>query len=254
MDRPIALVTGASSGIGRAFAVALASRGHDIVAVARNETSLKELAATVDTDVEVLAADLTDGTDLARVETRLADDVAPIDLLVNNAGYGTSGRFAELPVDREENEVALNVVALMRLTHAAVGPMTRRGRGGIIQVSSISGLAPTPGVATYAGTKAFVVNFGLSLREELRGTGVKTTVLCPGFTRTEFQQRANYDTSGLPSFLSQSSEQVVAAALRALETNKALCIPGAHNKAAYVLTKVLPDSIVRVVARRFSGI
>ena len=254
VSSPTALVTGASSGIGRAFAVALAGRGHDIVAVARNEAAMKELAGSVGTNVEVLAADLTDAGDLRRVEARLADRDRPVDLLVNNAGYGTTGRFADLPIDSEENEIALNVVALVRLTHAALGPMTARGQGAIVHVSSIAGFAPAPGVATYGGTKAFVVNFGLSLRDELRGTGVRSMVLCPGFTRTEFQERADYDTKGIPSFLSQSPEQVVSAALRALERGTGLCVPGVHNKAAHVLTKVMPDSIVRLVARRFGGI
>jgi len=254
MTSPTALVTGASSGIGRAFAVALARRGHGIVAVARNEAALKELAAELATDVEVLPADLTDGADLRRVEARLADKTRPVDLLVNNAGYGTTGRFTELPVDGEENEIDLNVVALVRLTHAALGPMTARGAGAVVHVSSIAGFAPAPGVATYSGTKAFVINFGLSLREELRGTGVQSMVLCPGFTRTDFQARASYDVSGLPRFLSQSSEQVVTAALRGLHRGTGLCIPGVHNKAAYVLSKVMPDGLVRLVARRFGGI
>ncbi|MDQ1533791.1 MAG: uncharacterized protein QOF28_1552, partial [Actinomycetota bacterium] len=183
-----ALVTGASAGIGAEFVSQLASRGNDVVLVARDAARLEalatELGARHRVQTEVLVADLTDPAQLACIEDRLTDRARPVDVLVNNAGFGTNGRFSELDRDIETREVNLNVVALVRLTHAALGPMTERGSGGVLNVSSLAGGQPTPGNATYGATKAFVTSFTQSVREELRGTGVKITLVCPGFTRT----------------------------------------------------------------------
>jgi short-subunit dehydrogenase len=148
-----ALVTGASSGIGAAFARSLAARGHDLVVVARSKGDLDELAASVAVEVEVIAADLATVEGVALVEPRLRDGV---DLLVNNAGFGTTGKFAELPIEEEDREIRLNVLALTRLTGAAVPGMVARGRGGVVHVASIAAFQPTPGTATYGGTKAYV--------------------------------------------------------------------------------------------------
>jgi short-subunit dehydrogenase len=197
---------------------------------------------------EVLVADLTDSTQLATVEDRLTDQARPVDVLVNNAGFATNGRFSELDRDIETREVSLNVVALVRLTHAALGPMTERGSGGVLNVSSLAGGQPTPGNATYGATKAFVTSFTQSVREELRGTGVKVTVVCPGFTRTEFQARAGIDSSKVPGFLWQSAEEVAAGALAALEQNKAVYVPGTLNRMAAGLVSVLPDALTRRAA------
>ena len=154
--------------------------------------SRRSSARGIGVATEVLVADLTDPAQLAKVEARLADRDRPIDVLVNNAGFGTNGRLHELDRDTETREVNLNVVALVRLTHAALGPMVERGSGGVLNVSSLAGMQPTPGNATYGATKAFVSSFTQSVHEELRGTGVKVTVVCPGFTRTEFQVRAGH--------------------------------------------------------------
>ena len=216
---------------------------------ARDADRLKQLADEVETDVEVLPADLTEADDLAAVEARLRQGDRPVDVLINNAGFGTTGKLVDLPIDGEDREIRLNVLALTRLTHAALPGMLARRKGGIIQVSSIAAFQPAAGNATYAGTKAFVVNFGVSVREELRGTGVHHTVLCPGLTRTEFQERANYDTGHLPSVAWMSAESVVDTALKALAANKPLCVPGVPNKAAYVLGKVFPGPVVRAVSR-----
>src|SRR2546423_13806442 len=151
MARPFALVTGASSGIGRAFAYALSNRGHDLVVVARDEGRLKELADELHvrhgTEVEVLTADLTDDDDVARVETRGADDGRPVDLLVNNAGFGVNGRFVDQPVDAADGQIRLNVLAVTRLTHAVLPGMVRRGRGGGVDVGALGAFVPGPGVA-----------------------------------------------------------------------------------------------------------
>lgn len=252
MGKPVALVTGASSGIGAAFAHALAARGDDLVVVARDETRLEQLAETLEkghgTAVEVLAADLTSKKGMAVVEARLESAEPPIDLLVNNAGMGTFGKFSELPRETEARVIRLNVLALAQLSHAALPGMIERGRGGIINVSSLAGHQPTPLNATYGGTKAFVTSFSHALHEELRGTGVKVTVVCPGFTRTEFQERAGLDSGSVPSFMWQKPEAVVEAALRAYEHGRAVCIPGALNQAGAVFSSAMPAGITRRIA------
>jgi uncharacterized protein len=247
-----ALVTGASAGIGTAFATRLATRGDGLVLVARDRDRLESLAADLNTrygvPAEVLVADLTAPAQLAIVEARLGDRDRPVDVLVNNAGFGTNGRFHELDRDIETREVALNVVALVRLTHAALAPMVERGSGGVLNVSSLAGGQPTPANATYGATKAFVTSFTQSAHEELRGTGVKITAVCPGFTRTEFQERAGFDSSKVPGFLWQSAEEVAAGALAALDQNRALYVPGTLNRLTAGVVSVLPDAVTRRVA------
>ena len=246
------LITGASAGIGTAFASQLAARGDAVVLVARDgerlESLAKELGTRYGVATEVIVADLTDPSQLATVEARLADRDQPVDVLVNNAGFGTNGRLHELDRDTEAREVNLNVVALVRLTHAALGPMVERGRGGVLNVSSLAGGQPTPGNATYGATKAFVSSFTQSVHEELRGTGVKITVVCPGFTRTEFQERAGIDSSKVPGFLWQSAEEVAAGALDALEHNRAVYVPGTLNRMTANMVSVLPDAVTRRAA------
>jgi len=249
--RPVALVTGASSGIGEAFAVALAQRGRDVVVVARRADVLGDLATRLRTDpgveVEVLAADLAAEAGVATVVERLGDPNRPVDLLVNNAGVGTMGRFWELPVEKEAAEVALNVVAVMRLTHAALGPMVARGRGGVINVSSISAYQPIPLHATYGATKAFVSSFTNAVHEELRGTGVKAMAVAPGYTRTGFQADG-FDPKGLPDMVWQQPDEVVATALKAYDRGRAVCVTGVINVATVAATSILPAGITRKVA------
>jgi len=252
--RHVALVTGASSGIGDAFARQLAARGHDLVAVARDVDRLERLAAELaeahGTRTEVMGADLTAAADLARIEARVADPAQPIDLLVNNAGFGTYGRMWEIDVDDETREVALNVIAPTRLTHAALGGMVERGRGGVINVASIAAYQPNPSMATYGATKAYIVNFTQAVHEELRGTGAKAMVLCPGFTRTEFQSRAGISESAVPKLLWQSAEACVAAALRDYDRGRAVCLPSAINTAGTAMLRITPSVISRKIAAR----
>ena len=243
-----AVVTGASAGIGLAFAERLAREHYDLVLVARNRTRLEELAKRLQEErgvgVEVLTADLSRADDLRRVEARIADDPT-LDLVVNNAGFGTQGRFAELPIEREEEEVRLNVVALVRLTHAALRHMVPRGRGEIVNVSSLAGFHPGPGVATYAATKAFVTSFTESLHEELRETGVRVQALCPGFTRTEFQERAQIDVSRVPGFAWMAADEVVEASLQGLQRGDVIVVPGGLNKALQTGAALVPRSLAR---------
>jgi len=255
-SRPRALVTGASSGIGAAFAKRLARDGYQVTIVARSRARLEEIAEAARASggaAEVLVADLTSGAALAGVAGVVA--TAPPDLLVNNAGFGTVGAFAELDPAREEEEIRLNVIALMRLTRAALPGMLARGAGAIVNVSSIGAFQPGPFNATYSATKAWVNSFTEAISEELRGSGVHVQALCPGFTRTEFQQRAGIDTANFPSFIWMSPEAVVDASLAALRRREVVCVPGAGNRITTSLTGIVPRSVVRrvsgVVGRRF---
>ncbi len=260
MARPVVLVTGASAGIGDAFARILATRAYNLVVVARDVARLDALAAELagaqKTEVEVLGADLTEPAQLAAVEARLADPKRPIEILINNAGFGTMGRFHELDVDAETRMIQLNVLALTRLTHAALGPMVERGHGGILNVSSLASFQPTPTIGTYGATKAFVTSFTQSVHEDVRGTGVKVTCLCPGFTRTEFQARAGAEADKMPGFVWQSAEEVARAGLDGLDKNKAIVVPGALNKVTAGAVGVLPTTVSRksaAVLAKFFG-
>jgi short-subunit dehydrogenase len=249
--RPVALVTGASSGIGQSFARHLARDGHDVVLVARDEARLETLAKELDAQFgarcEVLAADLCVPEQCGVVEARLRSD-PPVEILVNNAGFGTFGRFHELPLDEEEREIRLNVLALVRLAHAAAQSMAARGHGGILNVSSIGALQPVPGNAVYSATKAFVTSFSEALHEELRAQNVRVTVLMPGFTKTEFQERAGFEDERVPKFLWAGADEVAAAGLAALAKNRASVVPGGLNKVAAGLSSITPHALTRRVA------
>ncbi len=256
-SRPRALVTGASAGIGLAFAERLARDGYDLVLVARRRERLdalaKRLGESHGTLVEVLVADLTDDGDLFTVEQSVTTEPG-LDLLVNNAGFGTVGAFHTLDPDAEQREIQLNVLALVRLTRAALPQMVERGSGGVINVSSMAGFQPAPYNATYGGTKAFVNSFTESLAEELRGTGVVVQALCPGFTRTEFQEVADVDTSAIPDFAWMEAETVVDASLAALEAGDVVCVPGLGNRMLSLASRSLPRSLVaRLTGRALSS-
>ncbi len=248
MNRPVALVTGASAGIGEEFARQLAARGHDLVLVARDAARLealaKELADERGANADVLPADLTDDGQLATVEAR----ARTVDMLVNNAGYGTFGNFYELDLAVETREVQLNVLALMRLTHAAAEAMAARGNGAILNVSSLAGFQPGPMNATYSATKAFVTSFTEAVHEEMKGTGVSVSVLCPGFTRTEFQERANAPASDVPGFMWQNAPEVAAAGLDGLAKNKAIIVPGSVNRVLGTFSSMAPHAVTRRAA------
>ena len=253
MEAPVAVVTGASTGIGAAFARVLAARGYDLVLVSRNEVRLRELGDELERShsrtSQVLAADLETDGGVARVADRLRDAARPIELLVNNAGFLTTGRFHELPVEREAGEVRLNVLALTVLTHAALGPMVERGHGGVINLSSVGAYQPLPLSATYSATKAFVSSFTNAIHEELRGTGVKAMVLAPGFTHTELHERAGVERlTETPGFLWQPADEVAQTAMKAYERGRAVCIPGAVNAMTAAVSGAMPAGVTRRVA------
>ena len=244
-----ALVTGASSGIGAEMARLLGEAGVPTVLVARRGDRLAEIAARYD-DFEVLEADL--GTPDGRAATveRITSTDDPLDLVVNNAGFGTRGVFHELDVDRLADEVELNVKALTVLSHAALTTMVPRGRGYLLNVSSVASFQASPGLGVYAATKAYVTSLTEALHAEVKGAGVHVTALCPGLTRTEFQQRAN--TSGLeariPDLAWTTVEQVAATGLRDVASNKTISVPGALYKVAVTSSDLLPRSITRWVS------
>ena len=252
--RPIALVTGASNGIGASFCVLLASAGYDLVMVARGVDALESLAARIRqahrVEVEVLAADLGEPGSLARVEQRTSSDDRPIDLLVNNAGVASGGAFVDLPLDGEAAQVDLNITAVVRLSHAVLPGLVARRTGGVINVASLGGFQPAPLNATYSATKAFVLSFTEAIHEEVSGAGVSVTCLCPGFTRTGFQERSGLNASGMPDMVWQTADQVTAAAWAGWRRNQAVVVPGAINKASAELIRVLPRSVVRKMAKR----
>ena len=245
---PVALVTGASSGIGRAIAVQLAADGSDLVVVARRRDRLEELAAELESahgvQVDVLVADISELEGLAAVEQRVR---AGVDLLVNNAGVGGQGAFAELPLDRQDRQIRLNVLAPVRLSHAALEHMLPRGRGGILNVSSIAGLQPMPYVATYAATKAYLSTFSNALHEEVRGRGVSVTNLLPGFTTTEFHGVAGINRSIVPGLAWMKADNVARAGLRAVAQGRAQCVPGLGYRILSGISALTPWSVSRRV-------
>ncbi len=234
-----ALVTGATAGIGLEFARQLAGRGHDLVLVARDRTRLDQVAAELATDgrtVEVVAADLTDRDQLARVEERLADPDRPVDLLVNNAGFGLKGRFGDHGVEDEQRMLDVLVVAVMRLSHAALRAQAARGRGGVINVSSVAAYLPR---GTYGAAKAWVNQFGLWAAAEYRPRGVTVTTVCPGFTKTEFHQRMGVRRG--TGFLWLEPEFVVQRALADFDRGRAVSIPGRQYRAIVGATRLVPS-------------
>ena len=249
-SRPRALITGASSGIGEAFARQLAKRGHDLVLVARRRERMEKLAAEVSeaygVEAEVIEADLAEDGDVSAVEERVRR--GDIDLLVNDAGFGTRGEFAGLPLARELEELDVNVRALMRLTHAALGPMVERGRGAVINVASTGAFQPVPYMATYAATKAFVLHFSEALHEEVKGKGVTVTCLCPGPVKTDFQQVAGVNERRMPAMAWVSVDAVVESALKAVSARRAIVMPGLLNRVTAGAVRLMPRSLARRIA------
>jgi short-subunit dehydrogenase len=247
-----ALVTGATSGIGLAFARRLAADDHDLVLVARPSQRLDktavELATTYGVQVDVLAADLADDAGCRTVEERLADPTRPIDLLVNNAGFTTPRKFLKGDVEDEEQMLRVNVRAVMRLTRAAVPGMVERGHGAVLNVSSVAGFLPQ---STYAASKAWVTSFSLGLAGDLVGTGVRALALCPGYTHTEFHERAQIDMSAMPAWMWLDTDQVVDAALADLRRDAMVSVPGGLYKAMVALTRLAPRKVLAVGTRSF---
>ena len=246
-----ALVTGASSGIGEAFARQLAKKRYDLVLVARRRERLEKLAAELGEahgiGAEVLETDLGGSEGVAMVERRLA--CGDVDLLVNNAGFATRGDFAAKSVWRELEQIDVNVKALVALTHAVLQPMLAKKQGTIINVGSTGSFQPVPYMSTYAATKAFVLHFSEGLHEEVKKHGVTVTCLCPGYVMTEFQQVAGLDRNKIPSQGRVTPKQVAEAALKGAADGRAIVIPGALNRTlATGFVRMTPRFAVRRIA------
>jgi short-subunit dehydrogenase len=249
----VALVTGGTSGIGATFARILATRGYDLVLVARDVRRLQDMAAELGAmgrSVEVLPADLANRDDVARVAARLEDPARPIDLLVNNAGFGIHSRI--LDVDTSEHDRGFEVMcrAVLVLSGAAARGMLPRGAGRILNVSSTAGFITT---GTYSAIKAWVTNFSESLSVELKGTGITVTALCPGWVHTDFHERAGIRSSSIPNALWVDAEPLVRAALRDVDRGKVISIPTIRYKVLIWLARHFPKSAIRSVSGSISS-
>lgn len=250
----IALVTGGTSGIGATFARQLAARGDDIVLVARDLERLEAMAHELrgmGREVEVLPADLAKRADVAKVVRRLEDDTRPIDVLVNNAGFGMHSRGSD--ADSSVHDLAFEVMvrAVRELAGAAARGMRARGGGRIVNVSSTAGFIAM--ASGYSAVKAWVTVFSEGLSNELHNTGVTVTALCPGWVHTEFHDRAGISKGGIPSWMWLDSESLVRSALRDAERGKVISIPSVRYKLLMWVVRHLPRSTVRAISRAISS-
>jgi short-subunit dehydrogenase len=249
-----ALVTGASAGIGEEFAYALARARYELVLVARRETRLGEVAEKAriigSGKVLTIAADLSRRETPAAIHRQLTEQNVAVDYLVNNAGFGTRGRFSQLPLERELEEIDLNVGALVALTRLLVPAMIARRHGTIINVASTAAFQPLPYMATYAATKAYVISFSLAMAAELRGTGVTMMALCPGPTHSEFHAVAGIGDVRMPEFMFMDAKTVAVQGLAAARRGKSLHINGVLNLVLAESNRISPRALVtRMVAK-----
>ncbi|HTT76016.1 MAG TPA: SDR family oxidoreductase [Candidatus Binataceae bacterium] len=249
-----ALITGASSGLGEVFAYQLARKGYDLVLTARREGRLANVAAKARESgakrVEIIVSDLSHRDAPAAIIRELEARSLQIDYLVNNAGFGTSGRFNQLPLQRELEEIDLNVSALVALTRLLLPAMVERRSGTIINVASTAAFQAVPYMSTYAATKAFVLSFTEGVAGELAGTGVKVLALCPGPVKTEFQSVAKNERGTVPSFIYLDAETVVAQGIAAAANGRMVHIAGAMNFLTAEFTRLMPRALINQISRR----
>ncbi|MEU9283353.1 SDR family NAD(P)-dependent oxidoreductase [Streptomyces sp. NPDC048275] len=240
-----ALITGSTAGIGAAFARRLAADGHNLVLVARDTARLGEQATELHDrhgiEAEVLTADLATDAGIEAVATRLSDRKNPVDLLINNAGFGNKGHYLDVSMADELMMLKVHCEAVLRLTSAAAGGMRERGRGGVVNVASVAAFVPR---GTYGASKAWVVQFTQGAAKDLAGTGVRLMALAPGFVRTEFHQRAGMGTDNIPNWMWLDADKLVATALADLARGKTLSIPDARYKALMGVVKVTPRALL----------
>ena len=245
--KKVALITGASAGLGVEFARQLSKRGYRLVLAARRKDRLDDLARELGKS-RAVAIDLSKANAAAELLADVETNGETVDLLVNNAGFGLIGRFAELDAKRERQMIDLNVATLTDLCRAVTPAMIRRKSGGIINVASTAAFQPGPKMAVYFATKAFVLSLSEALHEELKPHGVSVTCLCPGPTRTEFGDVAGFGGNGLFDRVAMEAPQVVAAGLSGFDKNKAVVVPGLINKLTANSGRLTPRSVVRRIA------
>ncbi|RDG34853.1 SDR family NAD(P)-dependent oxidoreductase [Streptomyces corynorhini] len=240
-----ALITGSTAGIGAAFARRLAADGHNLVLVARDIERLRDQATELHDrhgiEAEVLTADLATDGGIESVEKRLSDRRAPVDLLVNNAGFGNKGRFLEVPVADELTMLKVHCEAVLRLTSVAVTGMTARGRGGVVNVASVAAFVPR---GTYGASKAWVVQFTQGVARDLADSGVRLMALCPGLVRTEFHERAGMGVDDIPDWMWLDADKLVTAALADLARGKTVSVPDPRYKALMGAVKLAPRGLL----------
>ncbi|HUR41532.1 MAG TPA: SDR family oxidoreductase [Verrucomicrobiae bacterium] len=252
-----ALITGASSGIGEAFAGALAARGHDLILVARSEDKLrtlaKQLAEVHSRRVEVIAADLTHAGAADKVFAGAEALGMPVDLLVNNAGFGSVGSFEKLEGRRERDEVLLNCAAVVDMCHAFVPGMIARGKGGVINIASMAAFQPLPYMSVYAATKAFVLSFSRGLRGEVKSRGIDVLAVCPGPVDTPFFEATGNVRlrSTVPKATMMTVDAVVRASLKAYDAGRSVVVPGAANKLVAASAQMMPHDALTAVTAKF---
>ncbi|GAB4593929.1 SDR family oxidoreductase [Mycobacterium avium subsp. hominissuis] len=252
MPRPVALITGPTSGIGAGYARRYASDGYDLVLVARDVDRLTALAGELRDragNIEILPADLGRAADRQRVAERLA---AGVRVLVNNAGFATSGDFWHTDPALLQSQLDVNVTAVMHLTRAALPAMLDAGAGTVINIASIAGLLPGRG-STYSASKAWVISFSEGLSVGLQGTGVSVHAVCPGYVRTEFHARAGIDMSKSPSFLWLQVDDVVDQSLADIARGKVISIPGLQYKAIVAAERLIPRTLMRAITKQVGG-
>ena len=241
-----ALVTGATAGIGFSYAQLLANEGFDLVLVARDLPRLnkvaKELAKAYGIKAETLKADLTKPSQLAKVERRLASNSKPIEVLINNAGFGIKDSFVDSALVKEQELLDVLVTAPMRLTHSVLPQMLKRDSGVIVNVSSVASFIAG---GTYSAAKSYLTVFSEYLHTELRDTNIKVSALCPGFTRTEFHARGKMKMTGLPNYMWLTTDQVVRKSWRDVKAGKVICIPGLQYLILCTIARIAPRPIVR---------
>jgi len=245
--KKVALITGASAGLGVEFARQLSKRGHRLVLAARRKDRLDALAKELG-NARAVAIDLSKANAAAKLMADLEAAGEQVEILVNNAGFGLIGRFAELDPKRERQMIDLNVGALTDLCRAVAPGMIKRKSGAILNVASTAAFQPGPKMAVYFATKAFVLSFTEALHEELRPHGVKVTCLCPGPTRTEFGEVAGFGGNGAFDKVAMEAGEVVEAGLKGMDRNRAVIVPGLVNKIGAISTRFAPRSVVRKIA------
>jgi short-subunit dehydrogenase len=254
-ERKLAVITGASSGIGAMFARKLAARGYDLLLVARREERLRsvatELSETYHVSGDVMAADLALDADRERVAERIRS-TPNLGLLVNNAGFGTLGFFADTDIEGQLQMHRLHVIAAMHLTHAALENLISRGQGGVINVSSVAAFTQSAGSVSYSATKGWMNNFtaGLYAELEVQKSAVKVQALCPGFTLSEFHDTLKMDRSPIPQSLWMTADFVVSESLRGFDQGKLFVIPGWRYKLIAMFLKTMPAWVVRKMTSR----